>query len=170
MVIVPAFAVGQQCYPPEVRRVVTSFVGAITPDVGGRVDQPGGVKHENCPHESSPDQPAHPTESVETDEQKDWKHDCVSVKKPVNTVLVKIGSPFLVVFGRVPRGEIGRHPPEHVGPGEAAVGAMDVVLEVGVGVVVPVIRHPADRAPSDAQQPMAVKTYSSHRGRVAKLR
>ena len=34
VVVVPAFAIGQKGYPPEVRRGVAGFVGAITPDVG----------------------------------------------------------------------------------------------------------------------------------------
>ena len=47
----------------------------------------------------------------------------------------------------MPRGDVRRHPPEHVRPAETAVGAVDVLLLVGVGVVPAVVGDPADRAP-----------------------
>src|SRR5579871_685929 len=43
VVVVPAFAQGEQGHPPQVRRAVPGRVTAVAPEVGGAVDEPGRV-------------------------------------------------------------------------------------------------------------------------------
>ena len=56
----------------------------------------------------------------------------------------KVGGPPSEIAGRVPDGDVGRDPPEHMGPAKATVWAVDVVVVVSVGMVPAVVGHPAD--------------------------
>src|SRR5438093_1073790 len=68
------------------------------------------------------------------------------VQDALDRVVREVGSPLPVVFETVEGGDVGRQPPEHVGPGKAAGGAVDVLPVVGAGVVPSVVGNPADRA------------------------
>ena len=58
MVVVPAFAVGDQTYQPVVAAVVLGLVVSVSPNMGHGVDAPGDVPVENCSDEYSPDEQA----------------------------------------------------------------------------------------------------------------
>ena len=66
----------------------------------------------------------------------------------MNRVLVEgRASSFLKYSGVWFDGDVGGHPPEHVGPAKTTRRAVDVVLVIGVGVMLAVVGDPADRAP-----------------------
>ena len=56
VVVVPAFAAGEQGDPPGVARVVLGVEAARAEHVGGGVDQPGGVQAESDAQEGSPEE------------------------------------------------------------------------------------------------------------------
>jgi hypothetical protein len=58
VVVVPAFAAGEQGDPPVVAGVVLGLEAALAPEVGGGVDQPGGVQADDDAEEGSPEQHA----------------------------------------------------------------------------------------------------------------
>ncbi len=53
MIVVPAFAIGQQCNPPRVPAQVAGVVVLITPAMCGRVNEPGDVPDINRPHDDA---------------------------------------------------------------------------------------------------------------------
>ena len=55
VVVVPAFAAGEQSDPPVVAGVVLGFEAARAPEVGGGVDEPGGVQADDDAEEGSPE-------------------------------------------------------------------------------------------------------------------
>src|SRR4051812_42618607 len=55
VVVVPAFVEGEDADPPEVAAVVSGFVVAVTPKVGGRVDEPGDVQHVDHANAETPE-------------------------------------------------------------------------------------------------------------------
>ena len=55
VVVVPAFAAGEESDPPVVAGVVAGLEAALAPEVGGGVDQPGGVQAEGDAQEGSPE-------------------------------------------------------------------------------------------------------------------
>ena len=86
---------------------------------GGRRDAHDG--HRACSSRAEDD--AH------AEEHQDREEEVVPVEPTMSGVRVQVGSPTLVVLGRMDRGDIGGHPPEHVRPAEAAVGAVRIVLD-----------------------------------------
>lgn len=54
MVVVPAFAGGQQGDQPIVSAVIAGFVVSITEDVAERIDRPGDVPNPNGSHNDAP--------------------------------------------------------------------------------------------------------------------
>ena len=64
VVVMPAFAAGQQGDPPVVAGVILGFEAAITPEVGGGVDEPGSVQAEGGAEERSPEDHAESAEGT----------------------------------------------------------------------------------------------------------
>ena len=62
MVVVPAFATGQQSNPPVVAGVVLGLEAPLPPQVGGGVDQPGSVQTDGNAEEGSPENHADGTD------------------------------------------------------------------------------------------------------------
>ncbi len=57
VVIVPAFAIGEDGDPPEVAGGVAGVVVAVSPEVSGGVYEPGAVVGSDHPDAHSPDEP-----------------------------------------------------------------------------------------------------------------
>src|SRR5580692_8332574 len=57
MIVVPAFAAGEQGDPPQVTRIVARGKALGTPHMRGGVDQPGDVQTERDTEEDAPEQP-----------------------------------------------------------------------------------------------------------------
>src|SRR5258708_18560493 len=55
VVVVPALAAGEDGDPPVVAGVVLGLEAALAPEVGGGVDQPGGVETDGDAQEGSPE-------------------------------------------------------------------------------------------------------------------
>jgi len=64
MVVMPAFAAGENGYPPVVAGVVFGLEAALSPEVSGRVDEPGGVETDSDAEEGSPEEHADCTNDV----------------------------------------------------------------------------------------------------------
>jgi len=60
MVVVPAFAVGEDGNPPEVAGCIASVVVAIAPKVGSRIHEPRAVVGGHHANAHTPDQPGEP--------------------------------------------------------------------------------------------------------------
>ncbi len=146
VIVVPALAEGEQRHPPQVRRGVAGRKAAVAPDVGSRVYQPGRVQHQARSHEAAPDEPRQAARGVERGEHQQGEDEVETVERAVDRVAGEVGCPLREIFRIVSARDIGRHPPEHVGPGEAAAGAMHVLLVVGMRVVLAVVGDPANRA------------------------
>ena len=57
VVVVPAFAQGQDAEEPVVAALVVGVVGASAPEVADGVDAPGDVMHHEKTHKAAPDEP-----------------------------------------------------------------------------------------------------------------
>ena len=64
VVVVPAFAAGEESDPPVVAGIVLGLEAALAPEVGCRVDEPGGVKADGDAEEGSPEDHAEGTDDV----------------------------------------------------------------------------------------------------------
>ena len=64
VVVVPAFAAGEESDPPVVAGVVLGFEAALAPEVGGGVDEPGGVQADGDAKEGSPENHAEGSDEV----------------------------------------------------------------------------------------------------------
>ena len=71
----------------------------------------------------------------------------VPFEPPMHRVFVKIWAPLLIKLRRVLRVLADLHPPVHMSPEEATERRMRVVFFVGMGVVLAMVRDPADRPP-----------------------
>ena len=64
VVVVPAFATGEDGDPPVVAGVVAGFEAALAPEVGGGVDEPRGVEADDDAEEGSPEHHGEAAEEV----------------------------------------------------------------------------------------------------------
>src|SRR5688572_18452498 len=55
VIVVPAFAVGQQRDPPVIAALVRRLIVAVAPHVAGRIYEPRAVQYEHQPNEHPPD-------------------------------------------------------------------------------------------------------------------
>src|SRR4051812_18316095 len=56
MIVMPAFAKGEQRHPPTVARILAGIKASTSPHVRRRVDQPSGVQRQRYAQEDSPQQ------------------------------------------------------------------------------------------------------------------
>ena len=54
VVVVPAFAKGQERHPPVVGRIVARLKTAVAPRMRGRINQPGSMKRDGGSQEDAP--------------------------------------------------------------------------------------------------------------------
>ena len=148
VVVMPAFAVGDQTDQPVVAAIVLGLVVSITPDMGHGVNAPGDVPVENRSDEYSPDEqtrseldaapevPRHePTDDKADDriEGSDGKIDLepipLTLEFQVERVFQEVSGEALVVFDI---GEISvlKHQPTEVSPEERDQGAVRIGLMV----------------------------------------
>ena len=158
MVVVPAFAAADQGDPPVVARVVASFKAARTPEMRGRVDEPGGVEAERYAEENSPEQPAEGIDGA-TEEPADGgeKHaaggewDPMILAEPdVEAVAGEIGRVAIENFGLRVQG-VAEEEPAGVGPPAAFTRGVRVAFVVAVLVVDAMRRDPEHRAAFEGQ-------------------
>ena len=152
----PAFASGEDGYPPAIARVISSLKAARTPQVGGGVDQPGGMQAQRGAEERAPEHHAQaagdavPFRSNGGSEAqlKEANH---SERQPM-----ELRKPNLsLVAGKVrnvaaEQGSLGVEratgdDPAHVRPPCAIVWGMRVAVLIRVLVVNAMGRHPEDR-------------------------
>src|SRR5262245_23197579 len=91
MVVVPAFAKGENRDPETVRGLVPGFVTLRTPHMRGGIDQPGGVQTDDNTHKHPPEDPGPATDSVEDEAKQNRRHDVPLADPQMKLVLAKIG-------------------------------------------------------------------------------
>ena len=104
VVVVPAFAAGEQSDPPVIAGVVLGLEAALAPEMGGGVDEPGGVKADGDAEECSPENHAESTCEVVTggregcakrdlEQSGDYQRNVVILAEPdVDGILGEVGS------------------------------------------------------------------------------
>ena len=139
VIIVPAFAVRQEGDPPAVGGGIFGLKGAVAEFVGGAVDEPGGVVHQDEADEYAPqkERPAVAGEAADTEEEcreDELDGEEVFVEKLIEAI---VGNVFGKTGNLVFDGDIVEHP-THVAPPEAfgrvvVIGVLvrkDVVMAV----------------------------------------
>ena len=144
MVVVPALAKGQKCYPPAVGGQVLCFVTAVSESVRRAVDEPGGVENGGDPHEHAPHYPRRTAHKVEQSAGGYDQRQEKSVQEDVESV-------FQYVAGHTSRegsvktsGGENRHPTD-MRPPKPARSVVRVVLFVTVSMMQTMNRDPGGR-------------------------
>jgi len=155
VVVMPAFAAGEEGNPPVVAGVVLGLEAAFAPEVGGGVDEPGGVEADGDAEEGSPEDHANGTDEVvacgcegysEGDLEKagdDQGNVVVFAEPDVDGVLGEVGGVATEESGLGVQGATGEDP-AGVGPPGAVVGGVRVAFVVGVLMVDAVGSDPED--------------------------
>src|SRR5580698_1137608 len=91
VIIVPAFAEGDQSHPPVVARVVARSEATSAPHVSGGVDQPRGVESKDDTEETSPEQEGESADQVQDDGECHVRYPVIVVEPDVETILRQIG-------------------------------------------------------------------------------
>jgi hypothetical protein len=143
MVVVPAFAAGEESDPPVIAGVVFGFEAALAPEVSGGVDQPSGVEAESDAEEGSPEKHAEGSDDVVAGSgdgraERDLKeaaddegHVVVFAEPDVDGVLGEVGGVAAEEGGFGVEGATGEDP-AGVGPPGAVVRGVRVAFVVGV--------------------------------------
>ena len=152
VIVVPAFAEGDQGDPPVVPGIVAGVEAARAPHVRGGVDQPGGVQPEDdragkMPHRNS----GKSADGAAGSGQDDDRHPVVVVQPDVEAVLRQIGSvlrhhPGVVVIG------LAEQDPADVRPEGAIARRMRIARLVGLLMMDAMGGHPEDRPAFERQR------------------
>lgn len=145
MVVVPAFAVGQDGRPPEIGRVVTGFMAAVAPLVTSGVGEPGAVVDDDGTNKNAVDHKRPATNQKEQTCKRKLQKQHVLVQKAIDRIPCEIfGKAGVVFVALMLLGHL--EDPTHVAPPKSFVGIVGIATGVGVGMVHPVIRNPVDGA------------------------
>jgi len=145
VVVVPSFPIGKQGDPPVVGRPVLRGPEPVSPGVGGGIDEPGAVPHEDRSEEDSPEDKRPTAPRIQENAQKGLVDAVGGVEEPVNRVLGQVRSVNLIPVVDIQLFVESKQPP-HVGPPESFGGAVRVVGLVGSSMVETVDGDPFDRA------------------------
>ena len=155
VVVVPAFAAGEQSDPPVVAGVVLGFEAALAPEVSGGVDEPGGVEAESDAEEGSPEKHSEGSDDVvagsgdgcaecDLKEAADDEGNVVIFAEPdVDGVLGEVGGVAAEEGGFGVEGATGEDP-AGVGPPRSVVWGVRVAFVVGVLMVDAMSGYPED--------------------------
>jgi hypothetical protein len=157
VVVVPAFAAGEDGDPPVVAGVVLGLEAALAPEVRGGVDEPGGVESNGDPEEGSPENHAESADDVVTracegctdDDLKDAGDDqgnvVIFAEPDVDRVAGEVRGVAAEEGGLRVHGATGEDPAGVCPPG-AVVRGVRVAFLIGVLMVDAVSGYPEDRA------------------------
>jgi hypothetical protein len=154
VVVVPAFAAGEESDPPVVAGVVLGLEAALAPEVGCGVDEPCGVEADGDAQEGSPEHHAECTddrvrgaESGSDDELEDAgdgeRQPVILAEPDVDAVLGEVGGVAAEERGLRVQGAAGEDP-AGVSPPGAVVRSVWVALVVRVLMVDAVGGYPED--------------------------
>ena len=159
MIVMPAFAVGQQSHPPEIAAVVGRFIVAITPDVSRGVHEPGCVQDVEQTHKHAVDEQAE-AQFCTADPVADTVEECAQTQVPVQEgslqqtherVFQQIGGePLMGCLNFLCT--VKRNEPEDVAPPATIAGRMRIAGLVAVQVMFTMIGNPLDWRPLPCQQ------------------
>lgn len=164
MVIVPAFAAGEDGDPPVVAGIIAGLKAALAPKMRCRVDEPGGMQTEGNAKEGSPEDHADASGKAmtgsgehcaedELEEASDGEWEPVVLRQPdVDRIAGKIGSVTAEERGFGVQGAAGENP-AGVGPPGAIMRCVRVALVVRVLVMDAMRSHPEDRATLKGHRP-----------------
>src|ERR1700679_1541333 len=156
VVVVPAFAAGEDGYPPVVAGVVLGLEAALAPEVRCGVDEPGGVEADGDAEEGSPEHHADGSgdgvrwreDGSEGELQEagyDERHVVVLREPDVDGVAGEVGSVAAEESGLGVQRAAGENP-AGVGPPGAVLRCVRVAFLVGVLMMDAVRGYPEDGA------------------------
>ena len=151
VVVVPAFAECQQRHPPRVLRVVLGGEAAVSPHVGGRVDEPRGVQADDHAQEDRPVD-HRPAADGEQDQSHGGQRNPVIRGQPLVEGVAAEVRRVARHDGRVVVLRVAEHHPAQVRPEAAHAGRVRVERLVGMLVMLPVDGHPEHRAALERQR------------------
>ena len=144
MIVMPAFAEGQNRDQEIIRRIVAGVVALGAPKMRGRIDQPGGVKSDRHPQEYSP-QDRLPTKGEQDPYAERGEGNPVPLAEPyVVLVFTKIRNVGGELRGGLMHRLSGQNP-THVRPPLAVARGMRVALLIRELMVNAVGSNPEDR-------------------------
>ena len=134
VIVVPAFTEGKHGNPPTVPRVFTRVEASGAPQVGGGVDQPGGLQAKRHAQENTPHHHAPSTNEEQHESQADQGHRVVAAKPSVEGIFAEVG--------RITRDHVGfvvlcsaAQDPAHVRPQAAVTRRMWIAVAIRVRVM-----------------------------------
>jgi len=154
VVVVPAFAAGEDRDPPVIAGVVFGLEAALTPEVGSRIDEPGGVEADGDAEEGSPEHHADgsdhavagrqsSTESELQESGHDERHVVVLRQPDVDAVAREVRSVTAEERGLGVESATGKNP-TGVSPPGSIVGGVGIACLVGVLMMDAVGSYPED--------------------------
>ncbi len=151
MVVVPAFAPGEQADPPQVTTVVGCFVGAVAPDVRCGIDGPGDVQHIDQAHEHPPDDVRdsrvqtsdQPTGAKQNDAQSQMPPQESAIEQSQELILQQVGSVGSVKLSPILGPVTGQHP-DHMAPPLSIPRGMRIMIVITEAMMLAVGRDPHD--------------------------
>ena len=157
VVVMPAFAAGEDGNPPVVAGVVFGLEATLAPEVRGGVDEPGGVEANGDAEEGSPEEHAESADDVVAgagesctdddleDAGGDQRNVMVLAEPDVDWVAGEVGGVAAEEGGLRVHGAAGEDP-AGVSPPGAVVRCVWVAFLIGVLMVDAVGGYPEDRA------------------------
>ncbi len=144
VIVVPAFAEGEQSHPPAIRRKIAGLKAPRTDHVRGRIDQPRRMKTEDGAEEDPPHDKGHSSDGEKHNAKHDHGHVMVFRDPDVKFVLGQIGNVMCQRLRVVVHRFAGEYP-AHVRPPGAVDRRVRIAFLVGMLVVNAVRRYPEYR-------------------------
>ena len=147
MGVVPALTKGDGRDPGVITGAIATRMGGVAPAMGGGIDKPGGVVHEDQA-QGDPPQHQRPTAGATdgADPEKQASERQLQDQEPlVQPAVIGVGRQVAAEAGHGHRRRNGPEHPTHVAPPEAAMTVVMIGIRIRKLVVVPMQAHPINR-------------------------
>ena len=151
MVVVPAFAAGQQRDPPVVAGVVAGLEAARAPEMGGGVDQPGRVQAQRGAQKDAPHDQRPAAGDQQNDSQRGQRDPMIFAQQHVEAVFGEVRS-VAAEHGGVLMERLAVHDPSRMRPPGAVDRSVRVAGLVAVLVMDAVGGYPKDRTALEGER------------------
>src|ERR1700722_10981261 len=145
MVVVPAFAKGQNGDPETVSGSVAGFVALRAPHMRGGIHQPGGMQADDGAQEDSPEEPGPAANRIKEDGDYHRRHHVPLADPEMKLVFAKVGDIGKELDSVLMHGPAGEDP-AHVGPDAAISRRVWIALFVRILMMHAVGGDPGNRA------------------------
>ena len=151
MIVVPAFAPGDQRDPPAIGGKIAGLKAARAPAVRGGIHQPGGVQADNRAQENSPQDERDAADGEQNQAENDHRHVMIFGDPDVEFIFGEVGDVTRERGGVMVHG-FARQNPAHVRPPGAVHGRMRIAFLIGKLMVNAVRGHPENRAAFESER------------------